>query len=89
MYQGQGKISYTAGAQPPPRNAKRSSWAINSENHLQFAGNDLNACPNSIHRAYSIWVDTGIANPGFNENCVGIAARVEVISDPNGYVYTF
>ncbi|KAF9888841.1 hypothetical protein FE257_008210 [Aspergillus nanangensis] len=85
---GQGKIGYTTGAQPPPRNAEREGWAIDANNHLQFGGSDLIACPNSIDRAWSIWANAGVENPGFNEGCVGIAARVEKTNDPNGCVYT-
>ncbi|RHZ47228.1 cell wall protein PhiA [Aspergillus thermomutatus] len=84
---GQGKIGYTTGAQPAPRNAERTGWAIN-DGHLQFAGNDLIACPNSIDGAWSIWASAGVANPAGNENCVGIAARVEETSNPNSCVYT-
>ncbi|PYH42971.1 cell wall protein PhiA [Aspergillus saccharolyticus JOP 1030-1] len=84
---GQGKIGYTTGAQPAPQNAERQGWAIDSNNHLQFAGNDLTACPNSIDGAWSIWA-AGVTNPAGNSDCVGIAARVEKTSDPNGCKYT-
>ncbi|KAJ5538870.1 hypothetical protein N7494_008349 [Penicillium frequentans] len=84
---GQGKIGYTTGAQPAPKNAERQGWAT-KDGHLQFAGNDLIACPNSIDGAWSIWADAGVANPAGNSNCVGIAARVESTSNPNGCVYT-
>ncbi|KAJ5998319.1 hypothetical protein N7451_006129 [Penicillium sp. IBT 35674x] len=84
---GQGKIGYTTGAQPAPENAERKGWAT-KDGHLQFAGNDLIACPNSIDGAWSIWADAGVANPAGNSNCVGIAARVESTSNPNGCVYT-
>ena len=84
---GQGKIGYTTGAQPGPRNGERTGWSIKN-GHLQFAGNNLIACPNSIDGAWSIWAPAGIANPAGNENCVGIAARVEEVSNPNGCLYT-
>ncbi|KAJ5157917.1 uncharacterized protein N7482_009017 [Penicillium canariense] len=84
---GQGKIGYTTGAQPAPMNAERVGWAIKDE-HLQFAGSDLIACPNSIGGSWSIWASTGVAHPGGNSNCVGIAARAIETSTPNGCLYT-
>ncbi|KAJ5087112.1 hypothetical protein NUU61_008419 [Penicillium alfredii] len=84
---GQGKIGYTTGAQPTPKNSERKGWAI-KEDHIQFAGNDLIACPNSIDGAWSIWASAGVANPAGNKDCVGIAARVEKTSNPNGCLYT-
>ncbi|KAL2802830.1 hypothetical protein BJX63DRAFT_98077 [Aspergillus granulosus] len=85
---GQGKIGYTVGDESGPRNGERTGWAINSNNHLQFDGNDLIACPNSIDGAYSIWASAGISNPGGNEGCVGIAARVEKESEPISCTYS-
>jgi len=84
---GQGVIGYTTGAQPAPKNGERKGWAVKNE-HLQFDGKDLIACPNSIDGAWSIWASAGVANPGGNKNCVGIAARVEYTKNPNGCVYT-
>ncbi|KAJ5274117.1 hypothetical protein N7478_009242 [Penicillium angulare] len=84
---GQGKIGYTTGAQPAPKNSERKGWAIKND-HLQFAGNDLIACPNSIDGAWSIWASAGVANPGGNKDCVGIAARIEKTSKPNSCLYT-
>ncbi|KAJ6126516.1 hypothetical protein N7523_002128 [Penicillium sp. IBT 18751x] len=84
---GQGVIGYTTGAQGAPKNGERQGWAI-KDGHLQFAGKDLIACPNSIDGAWSIWASAGIANPGGNEDCVGVAARVEKTSNPNGCLYT-
>lgn len=85
---GQGKIGYTTGAQPAPKNSERTGWAINEDNHLQFAGSDLIACPNSIDGAWSIWASAGVANPAGNKDCTGIAARVEETKNPNGCKYT-
>ncbi|KAJ5156882.1 hypothetical protein N7492_009685 [Penicillium capsulatum] len=84
---GQGKIGYTTGVQPAPKNSERRGWAV-KDGHLQFAGNDLIACPNSIDGAWSIWASAGVANPAGNKDCVGIAARVEETSNPNGCHYT-
>lgn len=72
---------------PPPKNSERTGWAINDKNHLQFDGNDLIACPNSIDGAWSIWA-SGVANPAGNKNCTGIAARVEETKNPNACKYT-
>ncbi|CAG8900750.1 unnamed protein product [Penicillium egyptiacum] len=84
---GQGKIGYTTGAQPTPKNSEREGWTVKG-GHLQFGGNDLIACPSSIDSAWSIWASAGVANPGGNTDCVGIAARVQETSNPNGCLYT-
>ncbi|OJJ54844.1 hypothetical protein ASPSYDRAFT_35513 [Aspergillus sydowii CBS 593.65] len=85
---GQGKLGYTTGDESGPRNGERTGWAIDNSNHLQFDGSSLIACPNSIGGAYSIWVSAGVANPGGNENCVGIAARVEKTEKPVPCTYS-
>ncbi|KAL5334004.1 hypothetical protein BJX70DRAFT_391777 [Aspergillus crustosus] len=85
---GQGKIGYTVGDEQGPRNGERTGWAINEDNHLQFGGSDLIACPNSIDGAYSIWASAGVANPGGNSDCIGIAARVEKESAPVSCTYS-
>ncbi|KAL4925244.1 cell wall protein PhiA [Aspergillus undulatus] len=86
---GQGNIGYTTGdASSGPRNGERTGWAINENNHLQFAGNDFIACPNSIDGAYSIWAPSGIDNPAGNSNCVGIAARVVKTDSPVSCTYS-
>ncbi|KAJ5929915.1 hypothetical protein N7466_005408 [Penicillium verhagenii] len=84
---GQGKIGYTTGAQPAPKNAERAGWAIKN-GHLQFAGNDLIACPDSVDGAWSIWASAGVSNPAGNSNCVGIEALVESTAKPNACLYT-
>ncbi|KAL4875106.1 hypothetical protein BJY04DRAFT_202613 [Aspergillus karnatakaensis] len=85
---GQGKIGYTTGDASGPRNGERTGWAINEDNHLQFDGSDLIACPNSINGAYSIWASAGVANPAGNSDCVGIAARVEKDTTPVRCTYS-
>jgi hypothetical protein len=87
-YTGQGKIGYTVGDESGPRNGERTGWAINEQNHLQFDGSDLIACPNSIDGAYSIWASAGVANPAGNQDCVGIAARVEKDTTPVSCTYS-
>ncbi|KAK1141912.1 hypothetical protein N8T08_008425 [Aspergillus melleus] len=84
---GQGKIGYTTGAQPTPRNGEREGWAVKN-GHLEFDGSSLIACPNSIDGAWSIWASAGNDNPAGNKDCVGIAARVIPTSNPNGCHYT-
>lgn len=83
---GQGKIGFTTGAQPAPRNAEREGWAINEAGNLQFDGTDLTACPNSIDGAWSIWL-AGTNNPGGNEGCLGFSARVNKVEKPNDCWY--
>ncbi|KAL4745805.1 hypothetical protein BDW72DRAFT_46159 [Aspergillus terricola var. indicus] len=86
---GQGLIGYTTGDNASgPRNGERTGWSIDDNNHLVFDGNSLIACPNSIDGAYSIWASAGVANPGGNKNCVGIAARVEKTDSPVACTYS-
>ena len=80
-------IQYTTGDEPAPDSAERKGWAI-KDGHLQFDGSDLIACPNSIDGAWSIWAPAGVADPAGNTGCVGIAARVERIMNPNACLYT-
>jgi len=84
---GQGKIGYTTGAQPAPRNSERLGWSI-VEGSLVFDGSGLIACPNSIDGAWSIWASAGIANPAGNSECVSIGARVIEDAEPVGCRYT-
>ncbi|CAI7643486.1 unnamed protein product [Penicillium glandicola] len=84
---GQGKIGYTTGAEPAPTNSQRTGWT-QVDGTLQFGGNDLIACPNSIDGAWSIWASAGVANPAGNSDCVSITARVEETTTPNGCSYT-
>ncbi|CEL03473.1 hypothetical protein ASPCAL04627 [Aspergillus calidoustus] len=83
---GQGIVGYTNDGETGPRNGERTGWAINADNHLQFAGSDFLACP--IDNGYRIWAAQGFQTPGGSENCVGVAARVEKISDPNSCTYS-
>ncbi|KAB8264742.1 hypothetical protein BDV32DRAFT_117448 [Aspergillus pseudonomiae] len=76
---GQGKIGYTVGVEPAPKNAERKGWAI-KDGHLQFDGSDLIACPAAD--GYSIWANAGVANPAGNKDCVGIAARIMETKTP-------
>ncbi|KAI1311995.1 hypothetical protein F5Y03DRAFT_261855 [Xylaria venustula] len=86
---GQGKLGYTTGAQPGPRNGERTSFAIDDYGYLSFNGAGFLACPNSIGGAWSVWVDVGIANPGGNSDCLGLGAlAVKITDSPNSCTYT-
>ncbi|KAL4981666.1 hypothetical protein BDW68DRAFT_172034 [Aspergillus falconensis] len=86
---GQGVIGYTTGDDASgPRNGERTGWTIDENNHLLFDGSSPIACPNSIDGAYSIWASAGVANPAGNQNCVGIAARVEKTETPVACTYS-
>ncbi|EEP77569.1 hypothetical protein UREG_02418 [Uncinocarpus reesii 1704] len=84
---GMGKIGYLTGDEGKPRYAELTGWSINGDNHLQFAGSDLVACPNSLNGSWSIWA-SGFKTPGHNQNCIDIASRVEYTKDPNPCVYS-
>ncbi|KAI0098017.1 hypothetical protein GGR51DRAFT_539020 [Nemania sp. FL0031] len=86
---GQGKLGYTTGAQPAPRNGERTAFAIDEYGDLSFNGAGFIACPNSIDGAWSVWVDAGVANPAGNSGCLGLSARTVKIADtPNSCLYT-
>ncbi|KAI5291353.1 hypothetical protein KEM54_005206 [Ascosphaera aggregata] len=83
---GQGIMGYTTGAQPAPKNSERKGWSIDENDHLLFDGVSFLACPGKD--GHSLWVSTGTDRPGYNENCVGIAARVVEINEPVGCLYS-
>ncbi|KAF4461293.1 cell wall [Fusarium albosuccineum] len=85
---GQGKVGYVTGAQPPPKNGELKGWEIDKTGNLSLDGASLLACPNSIHDAWSIWVSSGVANPGGNKNCLGFSARTTKVKKPNSCLYT-
>ncbi|KAF2193961.1 hypothetical protein K469DRAFT_188231 [Zopfia rhizophila CBS 207.26] len=85
---GQGKTGYTTGAQPAPRNAERTGFSINSDGHLVFDGQSPQACPTGLEgNAYSVWFSS-LENPGFNQNCTGIALRAIKTDSPVSCLYT-
>ncbi|KAK0120121.1 hypothetical protein ONS95_011529 [Cadophora gregata] len=86
---GQGKLGYTTGAQPTPKNAERTGWNI-KDGYLYFNEAGLIACPNSIDGAWSVWVSAGIENPAGNSNCTPFAPKVQAIEKGRqiGCVYT-
>ncbi|KAI0456701.1 hypothetical protein F5B21DRAFT_466479 [Xylaria acuta] len=86
---GQGKLGYTTGAQPGPRNGERTKFTIDEYGDISFNGAGFLACPNSIDGAWSVWVDAGFSNPGGNSDCLGFAARaVKAAGTPNSCEYT-
>ncbi|KAF3054863.1 hypothetical protein GL218_07730 [Daldinia childiae] len=85
---GQGKLGYTTGAQPAPRNGERTTFALDESNDLTLNGAGFLACPNSIDGAWSVWVSAGVDQPAGNEGCLGFSARAVEVSNPNGCLYT-
>ncbi|KAI1407892.1 cell wall protein PhiA [Hypoxylon sp. FL1857] len=85
---GQGKLGYTTGAQPPPRNGERTSFELDENNDLMFNGAGFLACPDSIDGAWSVWVSAGVDQPGGNEGCLGVSVRAVEAFAPNGCLYT-
>ena len=84
---GQGNIGYVTGKGGLPRYAETKGWKITDE-YLSFDGAGLIGCPNSIDGAWSVWVDVGIANPGYSEGCLGFSARTIPLTKPVKCTYT-
>ncbi|KAF2634216.1 hypothetical protein P280DRAFT_297933 [Massarina eburnea CBS 473.64] len=84
---GQGKVGFVTGAQPLPSNAETKGWAIDDKNVLSFNGEGLQACPNSIDGAWSVWL-SGTTNPAGNSECIGISPAVQVADPAIGCSYT-
>ncbi|GAB0133557.1 hypothetical protein EsDP_00001964 [Epichloe bromicola] len=72
---GRGIIGYVDAGQSFPRNSEVDGWSINSKGALVFDGSDLQACPNSIDGAWSVWM-SGVQKPGGIEGCLGFNALV-------------
>ncbi|KAI0490315.1 hypothetical protein F4859DRAFT_457742 [Xylaria cf. heliscus] len=86
---GQGKLGYTTGAEPAPRNGERAKFAIDESGDITFNGAGFLACPNSIDGAWSVWVDTGVTGPAGNADCLGFSARaVKIEGTANSCEYT-
>ncbi|KAF6825240.1 cell wall protein PhiA [Colletotrichum musicola] len=85
---GQGKLGYTTGAQPAPRNAERTGWAVDSFGDLTLDGAGFLACPNSIENSWSVWVSAGVSQPAGNADCLGVSVRAVQVSEPNSCSYT-
>lgn len=84
---GQGVFQYTTGAQPMSTNGQRSNFTLDANNDLTFNGAGFIACP-YLADSWSIWVDTGAANPAGNTDCVGIVARATKLDDAVSCQYT-
>jgi hypothetical protein len=84
---GQGKIGFTTGVQPTPRNAERTGWAVDADGHLNFDGSGFLACPGYADGAWEIWLAGVSDHPGYNYNCTGVQAAVIEISTPVGCLY--
>lgn len=85
---GQGKLGYTTGAEPGPRNGERQGFEVDEHGNLSFNGAGFIACPNSIDGAHSVWVNAGVTNPAGNKDCVGVSARTVENEDPVGCLYS-
>ncbi|KAF6790027.1 cell wall protein [Colletotrichum sojae] len=85
---GQGKLGYTTGAQPAPRNAERTGWVVDSFGDLTLDGAGFLACPDSIEGSWSVWVSAGVAQPAGNADCLGVSVRAVQVSEPNSCSYT-
>lgn len=87
---GQGVLQYSTqpGGYLPGRNSETKGWVVDQYGDLTFDGDSLIACPR-VDSSYSVWVSTGVASPGGNSNCTGIAVRTSVATEPNACTYTF
>ncbi|KAF5025350.1 hypothetical protein F66182_2561 [Fusarium sp. NRRL 66182] len=86
----QGLIRYTTGVEPAPRNAERKGWKIDKNGNLNFDGAGFIACPNSKKAggSYSVWLSSGVSNPGGNKKCLSFSAHIGKIEKPVGCLYT-
>ncbi|KAH7349807.1 hypothetical protein B0T11DRAFT_321635 [Plectosphaerella cucumerina] len=85
---GQGKVGYTTGAEPAPRNGERTGWVIDDAGNLTLDGAGFLACPGSIDDAWSIWVSAGVEKPAGQEGCLGFSARTVEADEPISCLYT-
>ncbi|WYZ38512.1 hypothetical protein EsH8_III_000426 [Colletotrichum jinshuiense] len=85
---GQGKLGYTTGAQPAPRNGERTGFTLDQYGDLTLDGASFLACPNSIEGSWAVWVSAGVANPAGNTGCLGVAVRAVEVAEPNSCSYT-
>ncbi|KAF4333442.1 cell wall [Fusarium beomiforme] len=88
---GQGLFAYTTGVQGLPRNGERKGFKINKDGILQFDGSDFIACPNGKDlekTSWTVWVNAGVENPGWGENCLGISVKAVKDKKPVGCQYT-
>ncbi|KAJ4387321.1 hypothetical protein N0V93_007910 [Gnomoniopsis smithogilvyi] len=84
---GQGVFQFTTGAQPMSNNGQRSNFTLDASNDLTFNGAGFLACP-YLSNSWSIWVDTGAANPAGHTDCVGIVVRATKLDNAVSCQYT-
>jgi hypothetical protein len=82
----QGSIGYLSTAESGPENAEYGGWKVDS-GFLTYLDADLQACPNSIDGAWSVWL-SGFENPGGNTGCLFFRSRAVESSDPRDCVYS-
>lgn len=76
IHVGQGMIGYLFPGQAAPLEAEFEGWNVNQDDILQFKGKNLKACPNSIEGSWSVWFDTGAAQPGGNSACLAFSGKI-------------
>lgn len=88
---GQGVTQYSTkpGGYGPGRNAETVGWELDAVGDLTFDGAGIIACPRANTTTYSVWVNAGVANPGFSSNCLGVVARAVPATDPIVCTYNY
>ncbi|KAL1630427.1 hypothetical protein SLS56_004955 [Neofusicoccum ribis] len=80
---GRGKIGYTTGAEPTPKNAERTGFAVDDQGHLTFDGSSFYACPSGLEDgSYGIWQQK------FADDCIAFAFRAQYTDAPVGCLYS-
>ncbi len=81
-------MGYTTGAQPTPRNGKRTGFEVDETGRLKFDGADFQACPAGTgDGSYTVWL-AGVEKPASIEGCISIALNTVETSNPVGCAYT-
>ncbi|OAQ68101.1 hypothetical protein VFPPC_13621 [Pochonia chlamydosporia 170] len=83
---GQGKIGYLTDVATLPRYGELEGWSITGDGNLVFHGKILQACPNSIDGAWSVWAGE-VVNPAGNKGCLGFSPRKLPNDKPVSCVY--
>jgi hypothetical protein len=88
---GQGALQYTRDAEQAanlnPNRIETKGWLVAEGQQLKFRGVDFIACT-SFENSWSVWLDAGVANPGFNQNCTAFIGRVAAAIEPVGCIYS-
>ncbi|KIY74086.1 hypothetical protein CYLTODRAFT_448290 [Cylindrobasidium torrendii FP15055 ss-10] len=78
---GRGKIGYVTGAEPTPKNAETTGFAVSDDGKLTFDGEDsFFACPSGD--SYAIWKQQ------FSEDCGAVTIDAKYTDSPVGCSYT-